>query len=433
MQAWLAPGRVKSRNRKLTSNIRKEKPASIPRFETITDAPVLAQAAEYYNACIYPDLVPINDLGPNRGIYRISPMHLQRGAAHPDYLRLGIVCMTLSHRMNRTRNYPRSHPLAVTFFRYRGLVIRSLSVDIDEGHRRMGDVVIAGIITLLLIDAQQGASPHWRYHIEGLQKLITLRGGIRSLARSTGLAPLLHCFLFVLVIGDTSSPASDLATATLPREEIEFILEKFGGEIFAFQMCPKPLFAEVIKINDLRVRASKKESAGLEDLAEGAYGILSRIHIFSSEQWSESKPSSKEEWMTVGNVYRAAVALYCVLSLQSLSVLPLTSLLRASCTTHGQLLQVLLSGALLSPKIKRFLLWPLVVLGVEAVNGGPVMRAFVREQLPEMSRHIGSYVPLTAKGVLEKFWASGETSWDACFDRPYTLATQIAVDLSQLT
>jgi hypothetical protein len=29
------------------SDIRKEKPTSIPRFDTITDAPVLAQAAEY--------------------------------------------------------------------------------------------------------------------------------------------------------------------------------------------------------------------------------------------------------------------------------------------------------------------------------------------------------------------------------------------------
>jgi hypothetical protein len=219
---------------------------------------------------------------------------------------------------------------------------------------------------------------------------------------------------------------------TLHLEEINFILEKVGDGLFAFQMCPKPLFAEIIKINHLRVRASKQKPAGLENLLEEAYGILSRVHTFSSEQWSESKPSSKEDWMTVGNVYQAAVAIYCILSLQSLSVLPLTPLLRAICTTHGQLLQALLGEALSSPKIKRFLLWPLVVLGVEAVNGGPVMRAFVREQLPEMSRHIGSYVPLTAKGVLEKFWASGKMCWDACFDRPYTLATQIAVDLSQL-
>ncbi|GES66689.1 hypothetical protein ATEIFO6365_0015023200 [Aspergillus terreus] len=334
--------------------------------------------------------------------------------------------------MNRSRDDPRSNPLAVTFFRYRGLVIRSLRSDIDQGHKRTGDVVLAGIITLLLIDAQQGASPHWRCHLEGLQGLITLRGGIRSLAGSPSLAPLLHCFVFLAVIGDTSSPASDVAMTTL-QLETDFILEQFGRGLFAFQMCPTPLFAEIIKINHLRGRASKQDPAELNGLTHEASNILLRIHAFSSEQWTMSKPSSKEDWILVGNVYQAAVALYCILSLQSLSVLPRTPLLRARHTSHGQLLQALLNEALSSPRIKRFVLWPLVVLGVQAVNGGAGMRAFVRQQLPEMSRHIGSYVPLSAKDVLEKFWASGETRWDACFDRPYTLATQIAVDLSGLT
>ncbi|KAG2421613.1 hypothetical protein HFD88_005588 [Aspergillus terreus] len=334
--------------------------------------------------------------------------------------------------MNRTRDDPRSNPLAVTFFRYRGLVIRSLRSDIDRGHKRTGDVVLAGIITLLLIDAQQDASPHWKCHLEGLQRLITLRGGIRSLAGSPSLAPLLHCFVCLAVIGDTSSPASDVAMSTL-QLETDFILEQFGRRLFAFQMCPTPLFAEIIKINHLRARASKQDPAELNGLTHEASNILNRIHAFSSEQWTMSKPSSKEDWILVGNVYQAAVALYCILSLQSLSVLPRTPLLRARQTYHGQHLQALLNEALPSPRIKRFILWPLVVLGVQAVNGGAGMRAFVREQLPEMSRHIGSYVPLTAKDVLEKFWASGETRWDACFDRPYALATQIAVDLSGLT
>ncbi|KAL5362946.1 fungal-specific transcription factor domain-containing protein, partial [Aspergillus floccosus] len=342
-----------------------------------------------------------------------------------------MVCMTLSHRMNRIRNDSVFNPLAVTFFRYRGLVIRSLSSDIDEGHKRTGDVVLAGIITLLLVDVQQGASPHWRCHLEGLQKLITLRGGIRALAGIPSLAPLLHCFVSLAVIGDTSSPASDLAMTTL-QLETDFILERFGSGIFAFQMCPTHLFAEIIRINHLRARASKQDPAELNDLIHEAYNILRRIHDFSSEQWTQSKPSSKVDWMLLGNVYQAAVALYCILSLQSLSILPRTPLFRASCTSHGQYLQQQLNKALPSPRIKRFTLWPLVVLGVEAVNGGAGMRAFVREQLPEMSRHVGSYVPLTAKDVLERFWASGETRWDACFDRSYMLVTQIAVDLSGL-
>ena len=197
-------------------------------------------------------------------------------------------------------------------------------------------------------------------------------------------------------------------------------------------MCPPLLFGEIIKINDIRMRATKYESTGAEDLSHEAYRSLSHIHEFSPEQWAESKPSSKEDWMLVGKVYQAAVTLYCIYSLQSLSVLPQSSSLRACCTTYSQLLQVLLTEALSSPRIKRFMLWPLVLLGMAAVNGGTAMRHFVEKQLPEMSRHVGTYVPLTAKGILERFWASGETRWDACFDRPYVFATQIAVDLSRI-
>jgi hypothetical protein len=60
--------------------------------------------------------------------------------------------------MNQTRNDPHSKSLAVTFYRYRGLVICSLRSDINEGNKRTGDVVLAGIITLLLIDVSRNFS-----------------------------------------------------------------------------------------------------------------------------------------------------------------------------------------------------------------------------------------------------------------------------------
>lgn len=235
-----------------------------------------------------------------------------------------------------------------------------------------------------------------------------------------------------VIIGNTTSPASDLAMTASHFNELDFILEQYSRGIFPFQMCPPPLFAEMIKINHLRMLATKDEHPGVEALSQEAYGILSCIDSFSPEQWAEPKPASKGEWILVGSVYRAAVTLYCISSLQSLSVLPLSRSMRAQRTTDAQLLQELLNEALSSPRIKRFMLWPLVVLGVEAVNGGLEMRDFVEKQLPELSRHVGTYAPLMAKGVLERFWASGETSWDACFHRPYAFATQIAVDLSRV-
>lgn len=213
--------------------------------------------------------------------------------------------------------------------------------------------------------------------------------------------------------------------------ELDIILQQSGDSVFSFQLCPPSLFAEIIKINHLRAQATGLDTIKT-DLSPETYDILSRIESFSPEQWAETKPLSKGDWLIIGSVYKSAVALYCISSLQSVSVLPATRALRACCTTLGQRLHGLLKQALSSTCIQSSVLWPLILLGTEAVYQESTMRTFVAEKLQEMSRRLGSYLPLTAKAVLERFWASGETHWDACFDRSYVFTTQLAVDLSQL-
>ena len=139
----------------------------------------------------------------------------QNGMTRPDYVRLGLVCASLSHRMNQTREDPQSNSLATTFFHYRGLIIRSLNEDIGVDHKRMSNLVVAGILTLVIVDvswfcskgnvivlkdavihkSQQGASSFWRYHLQGARRIIALRGGMRSFAESTGAIPLLLLFV----------------------------------------------------------------------------------------------------------------------------------------------------------------------------------------------------------------------------------------------
>ncbi|OIW28760.1 C6 zinc finger domain-containing protein [Coniochaeta ligniaria NRRL 30616] len=452
---WLAPGRVTSRRHRgkrarssdtesskdeTTPSTLSELPLesavdSIPRIARIelrSELSVLLEAMTD-NTCIYQDLAPLHELGPNPTIYPILPVHVQSGTLFPDHIRLSIVCMTLSHRINRTRDVGHSKALAESFYHYRGLAIRSLREDIDVEHKRTGDVVLAGIVSLLLSDVQQGYSSDWRHHLDGVQRLIALRGGMRVVARSRSLEAVLLCFVFLAVIGNTTCPASDLIMAQWHLDQVDFILEQYGGAIFPFLMCPPPLFAEIIKINHLRMRAVQQGLTSTACQRHGAFDILRRLNEFSTEQWARSKPCSEEAWMVVGNVYKASVTIYCISSLQALSILPRTEGLRIRSATEGKILQELLSKALSTPGIGRFMLWPLVMLGMEAGNGPTEIRRFVEQRLPEMSRHVGSYAPLTAKAVLERYWASAERDWDACFDKPYAFATQIAVDLSRIS
>lgn len=120
--------------------------------------------------------------------------------------------MTLSHRMNRIRDNHDSDDLAKKFYTYRGIAIRSLRQQLDAEDRCTGDLAIAGTLTLLLVDVsaivivhpkhllnmglqvQNGASPHWRWHLGGIHRMITLRGGFSALAGSESMESLLISF-----------------------------------------------------------------------------------------------------------------------------------------------------------------------------------------------------------------------------------------------
>lgn len=242
----------------------------------------------------------------------------------------------------------------------------------------------------------------------------------------------------ISVISNTTCPVSDLVATDWHLEKSNLVLEQYGSNVGIFQLCPPALFTNIIELSDLRLQATKQQQqllsfTGAEsNLSDQGYDILNRIHNVSLDHWAQSKPSLQEDWILVGTIYQCSVALYCILSLQSLSVFPITPELRALCEAHGRTLRSHLIRGLASPKISRFLLWPLVVLGVEAVHGDAETRGFVIAQLQLLSRDVGTSVPIIAKNVLESFWESGDTRWDACFDRAYAFTTQIAVDNSRI-
>ncbi|KAK2820031.1 hypothetical protein FQN49_007789 [Arthroderma sp. PD_2] len=444
---WVSPGRVTAqKTRRGTPTAKDERNngeavtraaaelsrlsnyGDVLRFEIRTEASAVVQAAEYYNTCIFHDLAPIHELGQNPHIYRILPAHLKASTALPDFLNLGAVCMTLTHRRQRTRDESQCIALEETYYRYRGSVIRSLNQTIKHEHQQLGDAVLVGILTLLMTDAQHGASSAWRWHIKAIQRIITLRGGVRALPRS--LEPLLLTFMCTVAFANTTSPSSNLTLDISCLDGLNSVLGQisYTTSISPFQLCPIPLFAEIMKINYIRMHATEYSMA--DGFSCDAYAILGRISAFSPEQWSEDKPS-KEHWLLLGNIYSLAVELYCISSLQSLSVLPSHPALRTRCATRGQLLRDLINESLSYPQTKRFVLWPLIVLGVEAVHR-VTMRAFVRGQLLEMNHHTGSYTPIVARAVLKKFWDSGQTDWDSCFDRPYAFPMQILLDMNRI-
>ncbi|KAK1749482.1 C6 zinc finger domain-protein [Echria macrotheca] len=454
---WLAPGRVLSQKRKrgnIFLDVRKreaerktgqpdarelimplawwEKAAirdalSPSRLKLTTDAGAVFEAVEYFNTCIHPDLAPVHELGTNPHIFPLLPVHLRYTGAYPDHFRLNLVCMVLHHRVSRLKGVADTGAIVEKFHRYRGVILRSLRADISLDKRRTSNVVLGSIVNLVLADNQHGA-PSWRCHLEVAQKLIEMRGGLSVIGDSPSLVNLLRSVILVGVIGNTTCPASNQTATAWHVQNLDYILRLSEQGVTPFQMCPFPLFAEIIRVNHLRARAP---SGDVEDLRQEAWGILDRINTFSPESWTRTQSSAKTDRLIAAQVNQAAVTIYCVRSLQSLSVLPTTNddSLRLRCIEQAGRLHALLGEALRSVRLKRFMLWPLVMLGVEAAHDLGV-RDFVNRELPELMRHTGTSAPMQAREVLGRMWTSGWTDWDACFDRPCVFVTQTMVDLS---
>ncbi|KAJ5101380.1 hypothetical protein NUU61_003602 [Penicillium alfredii] len=449
---WLAPGRVKSRQRKNGVNRQKTGKASteifqkdssdeervvvVPRTKIKPQIDPLLDAYEYFNVQIFPNLYQKLRLGSNANIYKIQPRMLQSGIQYPDHLRLGLVCMTLSHRMNRMGHDPDSKPLERSLYHYRGIMIRSLNDQLNSLNKHNSNATLIGTLILLLADAQQGIAQHWRYHLEGARRIIMLQGGMYQSNLSPGVLPIILCFIYHTVIGDTSSPATDMLVEKLPLEELYLMLEQYGGNGYGFQMCPTPLFIEIVKINHIRARASRAGPIEEDDLRREAWEALCRIYAFSSEEWSEANDRFTDASILLSKIYQSAVALYCISSCQSLGILPPDHLLNNNCSMEAGILHGLLYEAATqheSTGILGYSLWPLMVLGVEARDGGSDPRAFVIGNLKDLSVSTGTYCPLAAKEVLESLWASGETGWDVCFDKPYLFTSVLTVNRGQWT
>lgn len=218
---------------------------------------------------------------------------------------------------------------------------------------------------------------------------------------------------------------------SLDLAELYLMVQYYGGNGYGFQMCPTPLFAEIIKINHIRNQMSRPNQINEIDIQRDSCEILSRVYNFSPTAWTESNEFLTEESNLIASTYQSAIALYCMSSLSSIGALPPDPLLKNNCDMERRILHGLLERAL-GKRPHGYLFWPLMILGVQAVDGDYALRAFVREKMTSMSMSTGTYAPIAAKEGLEKFWASGRTDWDACFDKPRMFTTVLTVNRGQL-
>ncbi|RAR10710.1 lysosomal acid lipase cholesteryl ester hydrolase precursor [Stemphylium lycopersici] len=377
----------------------------------------VVQAVQYYNSRIHPQYKASGELAPNPAIVIFPPqaLHLLTPAIHHT-----LVCISLSHFVHSLPIGADGTVTAINrskIYHHRGEALRALGQYIGQDKTRCSDMTITSILMFMCLELQNPTFADWRSHISGMKQLIDLRGGPKQLMKESphlvasvvlylmyarfpvwSQAQQLTHVISIIALANTSSPSWDQIDMSSAKDSMIEDASSLYHLIFPYTLCPRELFTEILKVNELRAKASAAMlMCDVEpDHALEAHELMARIEAFSPEDWAQAG-TFYSEWLTVGKIYKASVMLYCTLSLQSLTVLPCTASLHKTQTEYGDALLTNVRSALKAPRLARHMGilegWAETFAGAAAASA--VAATAMALHIPFLSRlHIREYIAL---------------------------------------
>ncbi|KAK4682437.1 hypothetical protein QC764_116370 [Podospora pseudoanserina] len=444
---WLAPGQVMSRPKKRKGQGRlpplrlqvscpspkrqapltppesqkrhRNHPATPPITPTLRPEMFdIIEAMLYYNARIYPDLQS-HQLGPSQFVFPMLTVEdIPLSILHT------LVSVTINHRIMQMSDccpeIDLVKPILQRFYHHRGITIRAIHELLDAEETRRGLEAVVSVYAFLFAFLQQSMTPSWRTHVDGFMTLLEFHGGfLEIIDRCDQMRPSLVGLMITAVLANTTSPPDNQFQVADTVTTLRLTEDYYTEVYFPPMSCPTPLFIKLILINELRAREPSHPKT-----KQAALGILGQIELFSPENWTsnleKSVFASREEFLVIGRVFHASVALYCILSLVSTGALKSTREVEVLRAKYAQALFSILETGMTTPRARKRMTWPLIVAGVEAARAGADVQKYIGRCLVDMARDQGISPPLVAKRLLERFWVGGrERKWDDCWDGAY--------------
>jgi hypothetical protein len=185
--------------------------------------------------------------------------------------------------------------------------------------------------------------------------------------------------------------------------------------------CPPPLLRQVIIINYLRHQTCIESKSPVVEVGR----VISNIRAFEPRGWARTKPEAyRDIWETVAKIFKVSTLIYALASLNRCNDLKDFHEARTRLIVA---LRTMINAPDTSVLVKYGAIWPAIVAGYAA--GGPRHgksntwdrhddQTQTKAILHALGRSTGIAMPFYAIRVLEKFWKSGSTDWDACFSTP---------------
>ncbi|KAH7112855.1 fungal-specific transcription factor domain-containing protein [Dendryphion nanum] len=396
----------------------------IPRWDLRDETSEVVQAVHFYNVNIYPFVLDCYAMAPSQHIIFFP---LNALPYIPPAISHSLVSLALGFRFHR--HELRDVNVWSKVYHHRGIAIRDISEKLEKceldkqlvtkQQKIYVDMSIASILVFLCAELQQCATVQWRHHLDGMSRLIKLRGGLtKSWSESPHLQSAFVMFIMITTFANATSPAADHISIA-PHLDLLEHLNMMYDDLLPYCLCPSSLFQDIVCINHLRSQLAK----GIVSPTAGqlvALELLMRIDSFSPEEWAKTRDDGYEkEFILVGEIYQAATILYCILSLQDASLLHPTPQLHAMRSAYSDRLFEKLDECFLMPRISYFMTFPVIVAGVAAKDKGSYKQAKIEKKFEILSSTVGSCSALLAGTVIRRFWASRDTGWEDCFEKAY--------------
>ncbi|KAL7800282.1 hypothetical protein V8C37DRAFT_12597 [Trichoderma ceciliae] len=380
-------------------------------------------AIQYYNSLLLPRLRARQIVENDAWIVELNGEALQALSTANRHCILAIavgyriMCVSVIHglRLEPSTSGPAAH-LWLDFYRHIGRSIRALNDEIQCSYPGNVSNIFSSMAHLMSAEVLVSNSLSWRLHADGYLLLIKHCGGLRKLMSSSTTPLLMQSFVIGITVFNTTSPghAQMVDACNFEADDVMELYEIGSSPLF---YCPAPLFREIFLINRLRLSAAVPDGLSEPSLCH----VLRRIDMYPVPLMAESMDQKRaNDLLLVSLLFKSAVAVFGGLTLpctsQCSSCKPCAELLR---THRSNLFHLLDTTSEFLPLLDH-ILWPVVVAGTAAATG-----TVADQMLVEMYLLNGVRDPFTggctgaALGTMRRFWASGKTEWDECFDQPH--------------
>jgi transcription factor-like protein len=307
---------------------------------------------------------------------------------------------------------------------------------------RPNQQLLRSIHMFLSSHIQQGAYTPWRSHLNGAHGLLALWGPKACM----GDGDFVYFMLMMTNVFGTTTTPSHLITEEIilqHRFYLEIIDDLEVDFMSSLTPVPPALVKAVAKINMLR--AAWGHGGNPSPREPNPAEMLSSLEQFSCAGWAEtgtcensvlsvqSSPSVQQDswsrsWEMLIRSFRDAAILYLIISTSGRRNSSTDSLQAIRRTTHHALRQSidwLFEAKLTGGTHHKFIIWPMVIAGVEAVYAGDERHLkSLQHRLQGVTRDLGTLAMRDAAGFLGNLWdrshdnALGNTSyqcWDEIF------------------